>query len=246
MRINELSYLLLISVAASGCIITKDMQDMASDGESDSANSDSDTAETGGEDTDGGGDGDGGSATSGNTASATSMGDGDATATTGVDPTATSAGDSDITATASSATGFEDDGTDTDFDDPTLCENSEGVWDLGACGHYECGLPNECEAEIPGCNCGYLMNWADGLGCVEDDVCLDATFACGDSLSCSVGLQYCEIFHPGVPGDPSYTCMDLPSECLSDHTCECVAPEPGPTMCELGGEGGITVEIFGA
>ena len=48
-----------------------------------------------------------------------------------------------------------------------------------------------------------------------------------------------------MPGDPSYTCVEITMACLSDHTCECL--DVGPEgECELGGDGGLTVQIFGA
>ncbi len=55
--------------------------------------------------------------------------------------------------------------------DEALCVNTLGVWDAGACGHYQCGQVNECLALVPGCNCGPDSNFVEGEGCVEAPVC---------------------------------------------------------------------------
>ena len=56
------------------------------------------------------------------------------------------------------------------------CERTLGVWDEAACGHYVCGVPNDCEALIPGCDCGDNLNFVEGAGCVIDVAC-----GCGDA-----------------------------------------------------------------
>ncbi len=52
-----------------------------------------------------------------------------------------------------------------------LCERTGGAWDEGSCGHYECGEFPECDAVIPGCDCGPKANYIEGEGCVEDVTC---------------------------------------------------------------------------
>jgi hypothetical protein len=52
-----------------------------------------------------------------------------------------------------------------------LCWATGGVWDPWSCGHYYCGVEPDCDAIIPGCNCGAGKNFEPGLGCVEDPEC---------------------------------------------------------------------------
>ena len=52
-----------------------------------------------------------------------------------------------------------------------LCEETGGFWDIGSCWHYVCGLPPDCDAIIPGCNCGLGRNFEMGVGCVVDPAC---------------------------------------------------------------------------
>ena len=56
-------------------------------------------------------------------------------------------------------------------DDECLCASTGGTWDDGACGHYVCGVPNDCRALIPGCDCGASETFADGVGCAVDPDC---------------------------------------------------------------------------
>lgn len=57
-------------------------------------------------------------------------------------------------------------------DDERLCVATGGDWDERSCGHYSCGNFPECDAIIPGCNCGPEENFAYGLGCRRDFECL--------------------------------------------------------------------------
>ena len=52
----------------------------------------------------------------------------------------------------------------------TLCVQSGGVWDPGSCGHYPCGQFPDCDAIIPGCDCGPGRNFGPG-GCFDDASC---------------------------------------------------------------------------
>lgn len=59
-------------------------------------------------------------------------------------------------------------------DDPdarAACEDTGGVWDPNSCGNYSCGLPPNCDAIIPGCNCGDGRNFSDGDGCIAAPSC---------------------------------------------------------------------------
>jgi hypothetical protein len=52
-----------------------------------------------------------------------------------------------------------------------LCVLTGGWWDIAACGHYTCGLPNDCDAIFPGCDCGLHRNFTPGVGCTLDPEC---------------------------------------------------------------------------
>jgi len=52
-----------------------------------------------------------------------------------------------------------------------LCYATGGWWDMNACGHYTCGLPQDCDAIIPGCDCGIGRSFAPGTGCFDDPNC---------------------------------------------------------------------------
>jgi hypothetical protein len=52
-----------------------------------------------------------------------------------------------------------------------LCEGSGGVWHPESCGDYQCGDAPDCEAIIPGCDCGPTSNFSRTSGCFEDDAC---------------------------------------------------------------------------
>jgi hypothetical protein len=52
-----------------------------------------------------------------------------------------------------------------------LCTSSGGTWEPTSCGHYSCGLPPECAAVIPGCDCGPTQNFFPGSGCFDDPFC---------------------------------------------------------------------------
>jgi len=56
-------------------------------------------------------------------------------------------------------------------DDEFMCDYTDGVWDAGSCGHYHCGDPPDCEALIPGCDCGAGRSFVTGEGCVADASC---------------------------------------------------------------------------
>ena len=144
-------------------------------------------------------------------------------------------------------------GSDTDAststggsDDQSLCEGSGGTWDDTACGHYVCGVPNDCEAIIPGCDCGEDSNFVDGEGCVADDTC--ATFACGDEVECIVALEYCVQTFPGQKGAPiTYECNDMPKACADSVDCDCLTSQimlPPPGDCSEPVEDGLSVTVF--
>jgi len=51
-----------------------------------------------------------------------------------------------------------------------LCEATGGKWNPNSCGDYACGMQPECEAIIPGCDCGPDMTMTPE-GCMKDPVC---------------------------------------------------------------------------
>lgn len=231
----------LTSLLLGGCIDTKDMSD-TDGGQGSSTNStNSAGSTTASESTP-----PSGSATSGQLAESGSDGgsdDGSGGSTAGgPPPTGTSVGDMTSSDTGSMTT----DGSGSP--DQTLCEETDGTWDMTACEHYVCGVPNECQAVIPGCDCGPSANFVEDVGCVEDDACVTAVFACGDSLDCTVDGDYCEEVIPGVKGaDPSYTCIPLPAVCLADPTCDCLVPAVVPGLegdCSGSAGVGLTVTLF--
>jgi hypothetical protein len=59
-----------------------------------------------------------------------------------------------------------------DPEERALCEDTAGYWDLGSCGHHQCGEPPMCDAIIPGCNCGEGRSFGDE-GCADDPACDD-------------------------------------------------------------------------
>ena len=77
------------------------------------------------------------------------------------------------------------------IDDEALCTGTGGTWDPLSCGHYPCGFVPECEAIIPGCDCGPGSTFVDGVGCQVDASCQDgeqalceSTGGVWDPLSC--------------------------------------------------------------
>lgn len=225
----------LVPAFVTGCIATKDMGEGDTETGSESGTSDAMSDDDG--------------ATSSPMTGGESGTTGDHAATSSVDD----AGSDDAATTLVTTSPTTDDGgsgSDTDptsgSDDQADCEATGGTWDPTACGHYDCGLPQECAAVIPGCDCGPAMNFVDGTGCVEDPACLQATFECGE-LQCIVATEYCEVFHQGVPGPSDFSCNDLPEVCVADSTCTCLDEQGvsgGPAQCtELEG-GGLQVDIF--
>lgn len=127
-----------------------------------------------------------------------------------------------------------------------LCEATAGTWDPTACGDYVCGIPNDCEALIPGCDCGQDANFVEGEGCVADDVC--STFECGDALECAVAAEYCIATFPGVKGAPiTYACQPMPEECSDSVDCVCLTMAlmlPPPPICDEPVPDGLVVQVF--
>lgn len=68
------------------------------------------------------------------------------------------------------------------------------------------------------------------------------TFACGPTLRCTGGEQYCQATLGGVSTTPRYACLALPSACLPRPTCACL-PSGGST-CTQSADGDLTRQIL--
>jgi len=100
------------------------------------------------------------------------------------------------------------------------CDNYDVVLDTKGQFLAECGgLKGYSE------KCKKLINIT---ACGSQDFCKAAftgggTFACGPDLVCDPTTQYCSAFFGGPGGvPPNYRCTDLPDDCPSRPTCECI------------------------
>jgi hypothetical protein len=94
--------------------------------------------------------------------------------------------------------------------------------------------PGACVCTPSGWSCGDAGSSADSGA---------RTFACGPTLTCRSGAQYCQEFNPGVPGAMrTYSCMSLPAGCGATPTCACLGPVPG--TCSMSSSGDLTVRVF--
>ena len=240
MKISTLLLPFALSLVAGGCIDVKDVG-VGSDASSGGATSE----------------GSGESVTSGASASAsatTASSDtltASGTATTTAETTATqgateTTGQETMTSGETDTFGATDSSTGTDTDDSEpqqRCEDSGGIWDVTSCGHYTCGLPPECAAVVPGCDCGVGSTFVEGPGggCEPSEACETVAFSCGPELTCSAPSEFCDVLIPGVKGaETSYDCLETPDSCSDAYTCGCIG---GAGDCEKGPEGGLTVTI---
>ncbi len=130
-----------------------------------------------------------------------------------------------------------------------ICENTGGTWVPTACGDYVCGVPNDCTALDPGCDCGPTKNYMPFLGCQPNSDCqpcqpiacaaptqpVDTNFdGCADTCLCPDGSKPTDA---GVCCDPPPSCAwdELPQDTNDDgcaDTCLCVdGSQPGPDGC---------------
>ncbi len=147
---------------------------------------------------------------------------------------------------------FADDacGDEPPNDEEGLCNETGGRWDDTACGHYECGTPNACEAIIPGCNCGEGQNFDPERGCFADDACGDEPPGDEEALCNDTGGQWdegaCGHYRCGVPNDcravdPGCNCgegqnFDPERGCFADDACSDDPPGDDEGLCnETGG-----------
>ncbi len=94
----------------------------------------------------------------------------DADADSDTDTDADSDVDSDADGDSDSDTDADTD-SDTDTELEALCEASGGTWDPSSCGDYYCGDPPDCEAVIPGCDCGPYAIFDHNWGCIVSQEC---------------------------------------------------------------------------
>lgn len=140
--------------------------------------------------------------------------------------------------------GCVDDPACSPLSDEELCELSDGAWDEGSCGHYVCGEFPDCDAVIPGCNCGEDANFFEGVGCVGDPVCgggdgeqalCVSTGGVWDETSCGhygCGMPpLCLAIIPGCNCGPGHN-FDAEAGCVGDATCEFIEEE---TLCWVTG-----------
>ena len=240
MKTSTLLLSLTLSLVAAGCIATKDVG-VESDASSGGSSSE----------------GSGASMTSGASAAGSTSGAASDTVTASGTATTTAAGSESGAETevgettlfegTESSSGTESStesstGSDTDGGgEQVQCEDSGGIWEVMSCGHYTCGLPPECAAIVPGCDCGVGSTFVEGAGCEPSKDCEAVAFGCGPELTCSAPTQFCDVLIPGVKGaETSYDCLDTPDSCSDAYTCGCIG---GAGDCEKGLEGGLTVTL---
>lgn len=226
MKTPTLLLSLTLSLVAAGCIDTKDVGV-----ESDASSGGSSSGDSGASMTSG-------ASAAGSTSSAASdtvTASGTSTTTATASGTATAAtqsgGDTGVvTMATATASGSDTDsfggsesssGSETDGGEEALCEASGGGWVLETCGHFVCGLAQDCQAVIPGCDCGEHQVFVEGLGCQVGAECEPYEFDCGEEL-CLAPNHFCDVSIPGVKGPTNYECIDMPVECEGNYSCACL------------------------
>ena len=69
-------------------------------------------------------------------------------------------------------------------------------------------------------------------------------FACGTSLRCQIGVQYCRVITGGVVDAGSqYACQQFPPSCTATPTCACLGGQTPPACTQPDG-GGVVVTLF--
>ncbi|MBW2273034.1 MAG: hypothetical protein JRG96_07165 [Deltaproteobacteria bacterium] len=112
-----------------------------------------------------------------------------------------------------------------------LCAHTDGEWDESSCGHYECGAFPDCDAVIPGCNCGPDSVFVEKRGCVEDIACTGGCYSdedCDEDYAenyvCHGARLYPEHPNPRFRPTPLLACMwdhDRPGECVVPELALC-------------------------
>lgn len=152
------------------------------------------------------------------------------------------------------ATDVNEPGSDAESDAPengaeALCDLTGGAWDTGSCGHWVCGASPDCEALIPGCNCGVGKVFDEATGCVESEACgdIEATPSdlCADSggewLDGTCGhwecglMPQCKAIIPGCNCGSGHV-FDEVAGCIASPECEKIEAEAHQKLCE--GSGG--------
>lgn len=237
-----------LAFATQGCFVLKDVEDPNGDSTSDAGDAEGSSGSSG-SGSGSGSSGSGGSTDAGDTGTAT------ATSTDSGDPTATATAtdDGDPTADGGTLSASETDGgtsADTGFiPEDELCFNTGGEWLPDTCGHWVCGYEPGCDAIVPGCDCGEGYTFAEGEGCVEDDLCAKAaeevlcveTGGSWDPLAC--GHYECGIPNECEAVDPGCDCgsgrnFDPSAGCEEDVECP-VTPlgevcDPSTPTCGTG------------
>jgi hypothetical protein len=78
----------------------------------------------------------------------------------------------------------------------------------------------------------------------EKKNCLPAapTFACGPSLSCKMGQEFCQVLDGAVVG---YQCLALPASCLPPNMADCACMPVAPDCGSCSGPTGQITETRG-
>ena len=131
--------------------------------------------------------------------------------------------------------------------DEALCAETGGRWDPVGCGHLWCGIPVDCDAAIPGCDCGPGRNFVPGRGCMFDAACqngddralCEATggfwdvnscghWWCGEPPACDAIIPGCNCGDGRTFGQEG--CMRDPS-CPGGGACNSDADCPAGELC---------------
>jgi hypothetical protein len=69
------------------------------------------------------------------------------------------------------------------------------------------------------------------------------SFACGETLRCDAGTEFCHSVSGGIRAGTRYMCAPIPAACLAAPTCACVIGGEGPETCRQEGDGTIHISI---
>lgn len=120
----------------------------------------------------------------------------------------------------------EDPACQRDSKEARLCAETEGRWVPDSCGNFVCGQFPDCDAVIPGCDCGHGRNFVSDVGCSYDATCeqslCEGTGGTWDEGSCGHWVcgepPLCLAIIPGCDCGVGRT-YDDGSGCESDPGC---------------------------
>ncbi|MCB9519482.1 MAG: hypothetical protein H6698_03050 [Myxococcales bacterium] len=97
-----------------------------------------------------------------------------------------------------------------------LCEETLGRWNPTGCGDAMCGVELDCDAIIPGCNCGRGRVFGRDSGCFASRAC----YGCPDPMADRVTYVGGSNFDPSICERIDYFCPDG-LRAFSDPECGC-------------------------